>query len=79
MKTNSKYSLDKIITPIIEDLKSFEVEFERSIGSDVRLINSITRYMMRNKGKNIRPSLTLLSAKLCGDPTINTYLSLIHI
>ena len=29
--------------------------------------------MMRKKGKNIRPSLTLLSARLCGEPTINTY------
>ena len=84
MDSNNNYSLDKIITPIIEDLKSFEVEFERSIESDVRLINSITKYMMRKKGKNIRPSLTLLSAKLCGEPTLNTYraaamMELLHI
>ena len=84
MESNNNYSLDKIIIPIIEDLKTFEIEFERSIESDVRLINSITKYMMRNKGKNIRPSLTLLSAKLCGEPTINTYraaamMELLHI
>ena len=84
MGSRNNYSLDKIVTPIIEDLKTFEIEFERSIESDVRLINSITKYMMRNKGKNIRPSLTLLSAKLCGEPTINTYraaamMELLHI
>ena len=84
MESNNNYSLDKIITPIIEDLKSFEVEFERSIESDVRLINSITKYMMRKKGKNIRPSLTLLSARLCGEPSLNTYraaamMELLHI
>ena len=84
MGSRNKYSLDKILIPIFEDLKTFEVEFERSIESDVRLINSITKYMMRNKGKNIRPSLTLLSAKLCGEPTINTYraaamMELLHI
>ena len=84
MKSDDNYSLNKIIIPIIDDLKTFEIEFERSIESDVRLINSITKYMMRNKGKNIRPSLTLLSAKLCGEPTINTYkaaamMELLHI
>ena len=84
MGSRNNYSLDKILIPIFEDLKTFEVEFERSIESDVRLINSITKYMMRNKGKNIRPSLTLLSAKLCGEPTINTYraaamMELLHI
>ena len=84
MESKNNYSLDKILIPIIDDLKTFEIEFERSIESDVRLINSITKYMMRNKGKNIRPSLTLLSAKLCGEPTINTYraaamMELLHI
>ena len=66
-------SLNDILLPILEDLKTFEIEYQRSINSDVRLINSITQYMMRSKGKRIRPSLTLLSARLCGEPTINTY------
>ena len=46
MKSNERYSLDKIITPIIEDLKTFEIEFERAIESDVRLINSITKFLI---------------------------------
>ena len=28
---------------------------------------------MRNRGKNIRPILTILSARLCSEPTENTY------
>jgi len=77
-------SLNDIISPISEDLKSFEIEYERATKSDVSLINTITKYMMRNKGKNIRPSLTLLSARLCGEPTLNTYraaamMELLHI
>ena len=84
MVTSNKTSLNDIILPIIDDLKTFEIEYERAIKSDVSLINSITKYMMRNKGKNIRPSLTLLSARLCGEPTINTYraaamMELLHI
>ena len=68
-------TLEEIFEPIIDDLKTFEIEYERAAKSDVRLINSIAKYMMRNRGKNIRPSLTILAAKLCGEPTINTYRS----
>ena len=73
MVFNSNSSLDKILAPIIDDLKTFDIEYKRAVKSDVPLINTITKYMMRKKGKNIRPSLTLLSARLCGEPTINTY------
>ena len=73
MVFNGNSSLDKILDPIFDDLKSFDIEYKRAVKSDVPLINTITKYMMRKKGKNIRPSLTLLSARLCGEPTINTY------
>ena len=66
-------SLKQITQPIIEDIKIFQQEFENALSSEVRLINSISKYMMRNKGKNIRPILTILSARLCGEPTINSY------
>ena len=73
MVFNGNSSLDKILAPILDDLKTFDIEYKRAVKSDVPLINTITKYMMRKKGKNIRPSLTLLSARLCGEPTINTY------
>ncbi len=84
MVSSNNSTLEKIITPIIDDLKTFDIEYQRAIKSDVQLINTITKYMMRKKGKNIRPSLTLLSARLCGEPTINTYraasmMELLHI
>ena len=31
------------------------------------------RYISLKKGKQLRPSLCLLSAKLCGEPSENTY------
>ena len=73
MSIKSNSSLSKILVPILDDLKTFDIEYKRAVKSDVPLINTITKYMMRKKGKNIRPSLTLLSARLCGEPTINTY------
>ena len=66
-------TLKQITQPIIEDVKIFQKEFENALNSEVRLINTISKYMIKNKGKNIRPILTILSARLCGEPTINSY------
>ena len=66
-------TLKQITAPILEDIKIFQKEFENALDSEVRLINSISKYMIRNKGKNIRPILTILSARLCGKPTLNSY------
>ena len=48
-------TLKQITAPILEDIKIFQKEFENALDSEVRLINSISKYMIRNKGKNIRP------------------------
>ena len=66
-------TIKQITAPILEDIKIFQKEFENALDSEVRLINSISKYMIRNKGKNIRPILTILSARLCGKPTLNSY------
>ena len=66
-------TLREITAPILDDIKIFQEEFENALKSEVRLINSISKYMIRNKGKNIRPILTILSARLCGEPTLNSY------
>ena len=77
-------TLKDITAPILDDIKIFQDEFENALKSEVRLINSISKYMIRNKGKNIRPILTILSARLCGEPTLNSYkaaamMELLHI
>ena len=77
-------TLKEITAPILDDIKIFQEEFENALKSEVRLINSISKYMIRNKGKNIRPILTILSARLCGEPTLNSYkaaamMELLHI
>ncbi|MFQ6608756.1 MAG: polyprenyl synthetase family protein [Fidelibacterota bacterium] len=70
--TDSK-ELKKILEPIWDDLKIFQSEFEDALRSEVRLINIIAKYLIRHKGKGIRPVLTILSARLTGAPTMNSY------
>ena len=65
--------LDKIIIPIAGDLLQYEKEFKTALDSEVKLINSVSNYLIINKGKSFRPILTLLCSRLCGQPTINTY------
>ena len=65
--------LKRIIEPILDDLKLFQAEFELALKSEVRLINIIARYLLNHKGKAIRPILTILTARVSGGPTVNSY------
>ena len=47
--------------------------YKETLKSNVNIINSIISYISRKKGKQLRPSLCLLSAKLCGEPNENTF------
>lgn len=68
-----KNMLDKISSPIQSDLKEFDKHFVNSLNSDVKTINTIVNYIVRKKGKRLRPRLSLLSAKICGDVNIKTH------
>jgi octaprenyl-diphosphate synthase len=61
-------------TSLIEsELKSFESRFREAVRSQTPLLDRITRYIVKRKGKQLRPMFVLLSAKLCGDITDSTY------
>ena len=83
MKKDKK-SLKLIIEPIFDDIKLFEKEFKEALHSEVRLINLVGKYIIRHKGKHIRPVLTILASRVCGQPTLNSYkaaamIELLHI
>jgi octaprenyl-diphosphate synthase len=61
--------------PIAAELKSFESEFKNILRSKIPLLNIITNYVIRRKGKQMRPMFVFLSAKLLGDITPSTYIA----
>ncbi|MEW6060680.1 MAG: polyprenyl synthetase family protein [Bacteroidota bacterium] len=63
------HTLDDIKAPVEHELKSFHAFFKQSMRSSVTLVDTIARYIVKQKGKRIRPILVFLSAKTCG--TIN--------
>ena len=68
-----KISLDDLLRPIQAELNSFQHYFENSLKSHVFLINQVMKYVIAQKGKKMRPMLLLLSAKLSGECTEQTY------
>ena len=64
--------LSDIVAPIVDDLKLFQQEFENALKSEVRLVNTMVRYVLRNRGKHLRPILTILSARVVGQPNLHS-------
>ncbi|MEJ5054938.1 polyprenyl synthetase family protein [Sphingobacterium sp. MYb382] len=65
--------LKEIQTPIAKELELFEVRFKESMRSSVPLLNRITQYILKQKGKQMRPMFVFLSAGLCGSINDSTY------
>jgi octaprenyl-diphosphate synthase len=66
-------SLKQIRAVVAEELDAFRRYFRDSVRSDVGLLDKVTQYMLRQKGKEMRPMLVLLSAKMCGRVSDSTY------
>ena len=56
-----------------EDLDIYKSTLAEVLSSNVFLIDNITKYIVKHKGKGLRPLLVLMSARLLGAPTRNTY------
>ena len=61
-----KASLEEIKLPIKEELKQFGTHFKAAIASKVPLLDKISYYIVKTKGKQFRPLISLLSAKVFG-------------
>ncbi|WP_235298602.1 polyprenyl synthetase family protein [Portibacter marinus] len=60
-------SLKEIKKPVQADLEAFQKHFRQSMKSNVRLLDTITYYIVQGKGKQIRPLFVFLCAKLFGE------------
>tara|TARA_B100000809_G_scaffold193813_1_gene192856 strand:- start:7618 stop:8595 length:978 start_codon:yes stop_codon:yes gene_type:complete len=68
-------AVEQIKHPIITEMELFENKFKESMLSKVPLLNRITYYIVRRKGKQMRPMFVFLVAKMVskGDFTERTY------
>jgi octaprenyl-diphosphate synthase len=66
-------SLAEIRVPVEEDLKAFRAYFREAMRSRVTLLDRVTQYVLKRKGKELRPILVLLSAQVAGGVTERSY------
>jgi octaprenyl-diphosphate synthase len=66
-------SIEQIKAPIKEELAFFEKEFRASMKTQVPLLDTIMTYIVKRKGKQIRPIFVLYSANLFGNINDRTY------
>ena len=65
--------LSDLTHPIKEELSRFQEEYKFSMKSKIGLVELVTRFILHQKGKKIRPILVLLSGKLAGTVNDRTY------
>ncbi len=64
----------KFVTNIIgNELKTFEKKFEAAVKSNTALLDRIMKFIIKRKGKQMRPMFVLLSAKLHGEINETSY------
>ena len=66
-------TVDEIKAPIEKEMIEFEQRFKSSMKSSVPLLDKITHYIVKRKGKQLRPMFVFLSAKLVGEMNDSTY------
>ncbi|PKQ63527.1 polyprenyl synthetase [Labilibaculum filiforme] len=68
-----KTSISDIKAPIKKEMEQFASFFKDAMKTKIRLLDIINRYIIKRKGKEIRPILVFLSAKLSGEINESTY------
>ena len=61
----------EIREPISKEMEIFENKFSKLMLSDVPLLNRITHYIIKRKGKQMRPMLIFLCSKLLSSGNVN--------
>jgi octaprenyl-diphosphate synthase len=67
--------LDDIKKPVEKEMSGFESYFSRTMKSNIPLLKVILNYILRRKGKQMRPLLVFLTARLNGEISEATYIA----
>ena len=65
--------MNKALQLIDQELNFFQDYFKNAVKSNTALLDRIMQYIVKRKGKQMRPMFVLLSAKLGGNITESTY------
>jgi octaprenyl-diphosphate synthase len=66
-------SVKQIMAPIEPEMIEFEKRFKNNMRSKVPMLDKVTHYIIRRKGKQMRPMFLFLTAKMLGEINDKTY------
>lgn len=66
-------SIGDISKPIAHHIEDFNGFFKSTMKSNVALLDLIVRYILRQRGKRVRPMLVFLAAEICGGVSRRSY------
>jgi len=66
-------SIQEIQAPIAAEMQTFELKFRQFMKSEVMLLDQIMNYIVRRKGKQLRPMFVFLTAGVCGGISESTH------
>ena len=67
--------LASIRQPVDREMREFQGHFKEAMRTSVPLLDHITRYIVRSRGKQMRPMLVYLSAQACGGSTDRSHVA----
>ncbi len=66
-------TVNEILAPIENEMKEFELRFQENMKSKVPMLDKVTHYITKRKGKQMRPMFLFLTAKMLGEINDKTY------
>lgn len=66
-------NITQILRPYRAEMKKYEATLDHILKSDIPLVDKVSKYLILHKGKNLRPFLVIISARLCGPVNDNTF------
>lgn len=68
-------TLKQVTEPVQNNLSVFRNFFKEEIKNDIYLLDQIIRYLLRQKGKEIRPTLVFMTSRMFGDIDQRSYIA----
>lgn len=66
-------TVDQLLAPVQDEMQEFELRFQNEMKSNVPLLDKITHYIIKRKGKQMRPLFIFLTGKMLGKISDQTY------
>lgn len=66
-------NIKDVTASVADEIAVFQQKYKEVLHGQNTLVDKVTRYVLKQQGKQIRPVLVLLSAKLCGGVSESSY------